>query len=118
MVAMASMDHPTLVKEASQLVAANVRLERERRALYKDKKMKKGKMITWFTIKKTMILTRYKDHPQQAEVGFRRLVCSNFCTSFCATRVELLTRKMKMEKQNKHNHLEISKRLKAVASKL
>ncbi len=33
MVAMASMDHPTLVKEASQLVAANVRLERERRAL-------------------------------------------------------------------------------------
>ena len=33
MVAMASMDHPTLVREASQLVAANVRLERERRAL-------------------------------------------------------------------------------------
>ena len=32
-VAMASMDHPTLVNEASNLVAANVRLERERRAL-------------------------------------------------------------------------------------
>ena len=32
-VAMAGMDHPTLVNEASNLVAANVRLERERRAL-------------------------------------------------------------------------------------
>ena len=32
-VAMASLDHPTLVAEAANLVAANVRLERERRAL-------------------------------------------------------------------------------------
>lgn len=32
-VAMAAMDHPTLVAEAANLVAANVRLERERRAL-------------------------------------------------------------------------------------
>ena len=32
-VAMAGMDHPTLIREASNLVAANVRLERERRAL-------------------------------------------------------------------------------------
>jgi hypothetical protein len=31
--AMAGMDHPTLVAEAAHLVAANVRLERERRAL-------------------------------------------------------------------------------------